>query len=278
MRAKKHLGQNWLVDERYAERIVDAVDPLPSDLVVEIGPGPGALTDLLVPRAGHTLAVELDERMIEPLRERHPADRLTLLRADVLEVDLASLIRETLAARPELERARVVANLPYYISSPVVARVVRARESVTDVTVMLQREVVDRLTASPGGKDYGSLTVLVATYFAARRLFDVPPGAFRPAPKVVSSVVRLTRLERPAVDVDDEDRFLGVVRAAFARRRKTLENNMKAVGLAGAAAAAGLDPTRRAETLSLQEFAALARAAPRAIVHGWSKGEIDNCE
>lgn len=258
MRARKHLGQNWLVDRRYAERIVDAVAPTSSDLVVEIGPGPGALTDLIVPRAGHTLAVELDPRMREPLEARHAPDRLTVVEADVLELDLGGVIRETLAARPGLDRVRVAANLPYYISSPVVARLIAHRGAIADATLMLQREVVERLTASPGGKEYGSLTVFVATYCEAKRLFDVPPGAFRPAPKVTSSVVRLAMRAEPAVTVSDERRYLEIVRVAFAQRRKTLANNLAAAGRRGLAEAAGIDPRRRAETLTLPEFAALA--------------------
>jgi 16S rRNA (adenine1518-N6/adenine1519-N6)-dimethyltransferase len=260
VKAKKHLGQNWLVDKRYAERIVDAVAPTSRDLVVEIGPGPGALTDLFVPRAGHTLAIELDPRMREPLEARFAPDRFTLVEADVLELDLAATIEDAIAAHPGLERARVAANLPYYISSPVVAHLIAHRRAIADATVMLQREVVERMTAAPGGKEYSSLTVFVATYCEATRLFDVPPGAFRPVPKVTSSVVRLGMRAEPAVDVPDERLFFGIVRAAFAQRRKTLGNNLAAAGRAGLAERAGIDPRRRAETLSIEEFAAIARA------------------
>jgi 16S rRNA (adenine1518-N6/adenine1519-N6)-dimethyltransferase len=261
MRAKKHLGQNWLVDRRYAERIVDAVAPEPTDLIVEIGPGPGALTDLIVPRAGHTLAIELDPRMREPLVARHPPERLTVVEADVLTLDLEAHVAGVLAAHPQLRRVRVAANLPYYISSPVIAMLIENRAAIADATLMLQKEVVERLTAAPGGKEYGALTVFVATYCEARRLFDVPPGAFRPRPQVVSSVVRLVMRPRPAVDVADEAIYLRLVRASFAQRRKTLENNLAAAGWKGLAEAAGVDPRRRAETLSLDEFAALARVA-----------------
>ncbi len=261
MRAKKSLGQNWLIDRRYAERIVDAISPELTDLVVEIGPGPGALTDLIVPRSGHTLAIELDHRMREPLETRHGRDRLTVVEANALDVDISKLVAETRAVRPEIERVRVAANLPYYISTPVVAHVIAHRGVVFDATLMLQREVVERLTASSGGKDYGSLTVFVATYCRAERLFDVPAGAFRPAPKVTSSVVRLLMRDHPAVTVRDEDLYFRIVRAAFAQRRKTLENNLSAAGWRDIAASAGIDPRRRAETLELEEFAALAEAA-----------------
>jgi len=261
MRAKKELGQNWLTDAQYARRIVDAVAPSPEDLVVEIGPGPGALTDLMVPLARHTIAIELDRRMIEPLRARHDADRLTVVEADVLEVDLHALVESARVMRPGLGRAHVIANLPYYISSPVLVRLVEARRAFADAAIMLQREVVDRITASPGGKEYGTLSVLVATYCRAKRLFDVPPGAFRPMPSVVSSVVRLEFLAEPAVIVPDERLYFTLVRGAFAQRRKTLENNLRALGFKGLAEEAGVAPTRRAETLSLEEFAALARGA-----------------
>lgn len=260
MRARKHLGQNWLADPRYAERIVDAVDPGPMDLVIEIGPGPGALTDLIVPRAGHTIAIELDSRMREPLESRHGRDRLTVVEADVLETDLTGLIARAREAHPSIERVRVAANLPYYISSPVLLYLIEHRSVLFDATLMLQKEVVERLVASPGGKDYGSLTVFVAMYATARRLFDVPPGAFRPAPKVTSSVISLRFFEQPAEDVPDLSAFNRIVRAAFAQRRKTLGNCLAAGGFGGLAELAGIDPRRRAETLPLADFAALARA------------------
>jgi 16S rRNA (adenine1518-N6/adenine1519-N6)-dimethyltransferase len=260
VRARKHLGQNWLADPRYADRIVEAVDPLSTDLVLEIGPGPGALTDRLVPRASHTIAIELDPRMREPLEARHERDRLTVIEADVLETDLTELVANARAAHPTVERVRVAANLPYYISSAVLVHLIEHRSAFFDATLMLQKEVVERLVAPPGGKDYGSLTVFVAMYAEARRLFDVPPGAFRPAPKVTSSVIALRFRDRPAEEVPDESAFNRIVRAAFAQRRKTLGNCLAAGGFAGLAERAGIDPRRRAETLALAEFAALARA------------------
>ena len=259
MRARKHLGQNWLADPRYADRIVDAVDPRATDLVIEIGPGPGALTDRIVPRAGHTIAIELDPRMREPLEARHERDRLAIIEADVLETDLTKLIADACAFRPSIERVRVAANLPYYISSAVLVHLIEHRGALFDATLMLQKEVVERLVARPGGKDYGSLTVFVAMYAEASRLFDVPPGAFRPAPKVTSSVIALRFRDRPAEDVPDAALFNRIVRAAFAQRRKTLGNCLAAGGFGGLAERAGIDPRRRAETLHLSEFAALAR-------------------
>lgn len=260
MRAKKNLGQNWLADSSYADRIVDAVDPQSTDLIIEIGPGPGALTDRIVPRAGRTLAIELDPRMREPLEARHGRDRLTVLEADVLETDLSALAAGILAEDPRLNRVRVAANLPYYISSAVLVHLIEHRSSLFDATLMLQKEVVARLVAAPGGKEYGSLTVFVGMYAQARRLFDVPPGAFQPAPKVTSSVITLLFRQSPAVDVADERVFNRIVRASFAQRRKTLGNCLAAGGFRGLAEVAGIDPRRRAETLSLTEFACLARS------------------
>ncbi len=261
MRAKKHLGQNWLADSSYAQRIVDAVDPRPTDLVVEIGPGPGSLTDRIVPRAGHTLAIELDPRMRGPLEARHPKDRLTVLEADVLETDLTSIVAGVRATRPDLTRVRVAANLPYYISSAVLIHLITHRGSFHDAHLMLQKEVVARLVARPGGKEYGSLTVFIQMYAEARRLFDVPPGAFQPAPKVISSVIALGFRDSPVEQVGDEARFNRIVRAAFAQRRKTLGNCLAAGGFRGLAETAGIDPRRRAETLSLAEFAQLERGS-----------------
>lgn len=261
MRARKRLGQNWLVDASYARRIVDAAGLRASDLVIEIGPGPGALTDLLVERSGHVAAIELDPRMRGPLEHRHDAARLTVIEGDVLETDIRLLASSVRSSRPCLTRTLVVANLPYNISSAVLAQLIEARGSLAGAVLMLQREVVERITAQAGGRDYGALTVLVQMHSEATRLFDVPPGAFRPAPKVVSSVVRLSMRERPAVAVPDESVFFSIVRGAFAHRRKTLENNLSAIGFAGLAAEAGIDPRRRAETLSLAEFAALAGTA-----------------
>ena len=262
MRARKHLGQNWLADPRYAERIVDAVDLRLTDLVIEIGPGPGALTDRIVPRAGHTIAIELDSRMRGPLEARHGRDRLTVIDADVLETDLSAVVSQARVAHPGLDRVRVAANLPYYISSAVLVHLIEHRAGLFDATLMLQKEVVERLVAKPGGKDYGSLTVFVAMFAEAKRLFDVPPGAFRPAPKVTSSVMTVRFRERPAEEVPDEGVFGRIVRAAFAQRRKTLGNCLAAGGFGGLADQAGIDSRRRAETLSVSEFAMLARAVP----------------
>ncbi|HWP44917.1 MAG TPA: 16S rRNA (adenine(1518)-N(6)/adenine(1519)-N(6))-dimethyltransferase RsmA [Blastocatellia bacterium] len=273
IKPKKHLGQNFLVDGRIIRRIVDAVSPRPEDAIVEIGPGEGSLTVPLVERAGLVVALEIDRRLVEHLRERIQKENFLLIEADALQIDWSDLLGQAVESlkrlRPQTDpHVRVVANLPYYISTPVIEKLIKAGRPIEDMTLMLQKEVVERITSRPGSKEYGYLSVLVHLYSKATRLFDVPPSAFRPAPKVWSSIVRLEVRRRPAIDVDDEERFLAVVRAAFAQRRKTVANNLKAA--AGALAIdreieavfdrAGIDPRRRTETLSLDEFAELYRA------------------
>jgi 16S rRNA (adenine1518-N6/adenine1519-N6)-dimethyltransferase len=272
IKAKKSLGQNFLTDARVSRRIVDAVSPQSSDVILEIGPGTGALTRLLIERGGQVSAVEIDPRLAGELRRSIASEKLSVIEADALTVDWDQVVSsgiESLRARggAEQPRVRVVANLPYYISTPILERLIRLRSSIFDLTLMLQNEVVERITSGPGGKEYGYLSVRVQYHCIAGKLFEVPPSAFRPAPKVQSAIVRLVMRDRPAVDVGDEAGFLAVVRAAFAQRRKTILNNLKAA-LSGPSLArpietalelAGIDSKRRAETLSLDEYAALYR-------------------
>ena len=270
IKAKKSLGQNFLADSRVASRIVEAVSPISSDLIIEIGPGTGALTRMLLKRGGHVAAIEIDARLIEELRRSGIATDLTLIQADALEINWPDMV-ETLLARNAgtdmIRRVRVVANLPYYISTPIIERLMRTAR-LFDMTVMLQSEVVDRIASAPGSKEYGYLSVLVQYFCTVTRLFDVPPSAFKPPPKVWSSVVRLVVREHPPVDVDDADRFFALVRDSFAQRRKTIANNLKASALiAGrpgsvelALERAEIESRRRAETFSIEEFGSLYRA------------------
>jgi 16S rRNA (adenine1518-N6/adenine1519-N6)-dimethyltransferase len=271
IKPKKSLGQNFLVDPSVAERIVKAVSPSASDLIIEIGPGTGALTRLLAENAGHVIAIELDSRLIEALRTSHDPKKLTLIEQDALAVDWNQLAMKARVfgqqARPGPENARrlrIVANLPYYISTAIIERLLTVRTEIHDLTLMLQKEVVDRITSPPGSRDYGYLSVLVQYHAVASKLFDVAPEAFNPPPKVTSSVVRLTVRSEAPVAVDDEEKFFALVRAAFAQRRKTLQNNLKVVparafprGPREALMKAGIEGGRRAETLSLDEFARL---------------------
>jgi 16S rRNA (adenine1518-N6/adenine1519-N6)-dimethyltransferase len=250
--ARKRYGQNFLADPHYVKRIVDAIGPVPGERVVEIGPGLGALTDALIARAGAITAIEIDRDLAARLRERYSAAQLTLVVGDALEVDFASLGSDL----------RVVGNLPYNISSPILFRLAAQAHALRDLTVMLQKEVVARMAADPGTPEYGRLTVALGATFDVQRLFLVPPGAFRPPPKVESAVARLVPLRERAPAIADRARFDAIVAAAFSQRRKTLRNAVAALVDAGQFAAAGIDPQRRGETLSVAEFVALA-GAPR---------------
>ncbi len=262
MRPKRRFGQNFLTGTHYPERIVERVAPLPGEEILEIGPGEGALTGLLLARGARVTAIEIDADLLPRLESRFGGNpRFRLRRADALTVDFCALF-------PAETRVRVVANLPYYISTPLVQRLIDHRGCISEMTLMLQREVVERMTAPPGGKEYGYLSVLTQFYCEAERLFEVPPGAFRPAPKVTSSVVRLRLRPAPAVAVAEEAGFLTVCQSLFAQRRKTIFNNLRAsqhrlgvqheTEIAALLAQAGIDGRRRAETLSLAELADLA--------------------
>jgi len=254
---RRALGQHFLRDARIARAIVDLVAPTPADLAVEIGPGEGALTGELARRAGRVLALEVDRVLIERLRRRLPA-------VEVLEADARSWEYGALA-RPAGGRVLVVGNLPYSVGKPILQSLVEARTAIDEMALMLQLEVAERVAAIPGSKAYGSLSVLTQLYCDVRIPLRVPPGAFRPPPKVESAVLYLRPLASPRVDLENAPRFHAVVRAAFGQRRKTLANALAAglgVSVAAAreaAASAGVDPGRRAETLEIYEFAAVAR-------------------
>jgi len=260
---KRSLGQNFLVGSHYPRRIVDSVAPQAGETIIEIGPGQGALTGLLVESGARVIAIELDADLIPHLSQSFSGrENFRLVEADALRVDYCELIAPDTSAR-------VVANLPYYISTPIMQRLIAQRRCLSEMTLMLQREVVERITAPPGGKEYGFLSVLAQFYCEVEKLFDVPPGAFRPAPKIHSSVLRLRARELTA-PVKDEALLIELTKVLFAQRRKTILNNLRAgwgrLGLPGASgitgplSASGLDPKRRAETLSIEEIARLADA------------------
>jgi len=255
-RAKKRLGQHFL-EPAWAEKVVAALDPQPADRFLEIGPGPGALTLRLAARVAQLTAVDVDAALIEMLRPQVPGN-VTLVHADFLDVDIASLPIE----RP----FRVAGNLPYNISSPILFALIRAHRTfggLIDATLMLQREVAERLYAQPGSGDYGVLSILVQLHADVRRVLALPPGAFRPAPKVHSAVVSL-RFRPPAVSLIDERGFESLVRTIFTQRRKTLLNALRPFATERnrdprrALEDAGIDPSRRPETLQLEELAQLA--------------------
>ena len=256
MRAKKRYGQHFLQGV-WADRLVEAIAPKHGDHFVEIGPGPGALTLRLAPRVGSLIAVEVDDEMVAALRPQVPSN-VRLIHADVLKTDLAALIdgRDT----------RFAGNLPYNVSSPILFRLLdlhRRTGRVRDASFMLQREVAERLESGPGSKDYGILSILFQLHADIRRVLTLPPGAFRPAPRVHSAVVSLSFRE-PAVAIRDEAVLESMVRSMFTQRRKTLTNALgpfavnRGLTPTVALTAAGIDGRRRAETLQLSELARLA--------------------
>jgi 16S rRNA (adenine1518-N6/adenine1519-N6)-dimethyltransferase len=246
--ARKRFGQNFLADRHYVQRIVDAIDPRPGDNLVEIGPGLAALTGDLIARAGRIAAVEIDRDLAARLRAQFTPAQLALHEADALVFDFATL-------GPQL---RVVGNLPYNISSPLLFHLAALDDALRDLHVMLQKEVVARMTAKPGTADYGRLTVMLQAKFRIVRLFVVPPGAFRPAPKVESALARLVPLHAAKPAIADEVLFARVVASAFMQRRKTLRNALAKLADVDVLAAAGIDPAARGETLAVDDFVRLA--------------------
>ena len=251
---RKRFGQNFLRDQAVIGRIVDAINPHAGEPVIEIGPGQGAMTLPLLRRLGQMQAVELDRDLIGPLSSMaEPVGKLTIISADALTVDFASLART--AGQP----LRVVGNLPYNISTPLIFHLLSFVEHIKDMHFMLQKEVVDRMASGPGSKVYGRLSVMTQAQAQVSSLFKVPPQAFWPAPKVDSAIVRL--IPHPEQLPADQLAALDqITRLAFSARRKTLANGLTSVLSALQIAAGGIDPKQRAEKLSQAEFQALARA------------------
>lgn len=247
-RAKKALGQHFLTDAHYIRRIVEAIAPRPEDRMVEIGPGPGALTRPLLAVLPHLDVVEVDRDMVARLVAGFPSERLSVHGVDALTFDFGALGSDL----------RVVGNLPYNISSPLLFYLAEFSTGIRDMTFMLQKEVVDRMAAAPDTPDYGRLSVMLQARFRVVKLFTVPPGAFTPPPKVDSAIVRLTPLPAEALLYRDHKILAEVVGRAFGQRRKTLRNTLKGLVQVEDFAALGIDPARRGETLSVAEFAALA--------------------
>jgi 16S rRNA (adenine1518-N6/adenine1519-N6)-dimethyltransferase len=261
MPIRKRFGQHFL-EPAWVRKLVELIDPQPSDAFLEIGPGRGALTLPLAAAAGRLVAVEIDRDLAAELGPRLPPNA-RLINANVLTADLTAILNHELAGA---ERVRVAGNLPYNVAVPILLKLVLLRRTfggLTDATVMLQQEVANRIVAPPGTKDYGVLTILLRVHTEATRLLVLPPGAFRPAPKVTSAVVRLA-FHPPRVTLQDERGFETLVRTLFTRRRKTVLNALRLltdpVGLSAAdvLAKVGVDSRRRPETLEVTELAALA--------------------
>lgn len=253
MRAKKSLGQNFLHNEAVIGAIVKSLGLTPEDLVLEVGPGRGALTDQLLQTNANVLAIEIDRNLVPALRVQfHFQENFEVIEADILEADLNSILSSRTA-----DKVKFVGNLPYYISTAILQKLILDRHLFSRVVVMLQREVADRITAVAGSSDRGFLTVLVESAFSVERVIDVPPTAFEPRPKVWSSVVSMT--PKPT-NPGDTDGFRALVSAAFEQKRKTIFNNLKRKFSDAAASLgdAGIDPLCRAETLTNDEWIGLA--------------------
>ena len=255
----KSLGQNFLVDDSVLEDIIEGAEISPEDHVIEIGPGVGTLTAELLKKAKRVTSLELDSSLIpillEELKDR---DNFTLINKDALKVDFKELTNEG-------EKVKVVANLPYYVTTPIIAKLLNEGVNFESLTIMIQKEVAERINASPGNKDYGALSLLVQYYCDTKIVRRVSPASFIPRPKVDSIVIKLHKLPKARVELKDETIFFKVIRDSFNMRRKTLSNALKNVGLSKEALdeafkEANIDSRRRGETLSIEEFAALANS------------------
>ena len=266
MPAKSKLGQNFLRDMQAIERIVAALGDLTDRTVVEIGPGLGAITDLLAARARHLVAIELDRDLAIRLRAKLPPERVSVVEQDVLDFDFAAALAQFGRAG---ERLIVVGNLPYYITSPILTKLATSHDVLDTAVLMVQREVAERVTAQAGSRDFGALSIATQAYGPVARLFTLPPSSFSPPPEVHSTVFRWRFAPRFAELGVQEESFLRLVRLAFAQKRKTLANNLRAAGflqvdIAGALEQANIPPQARAEALSIDSFAALWKILPQA--------------
>lgn len=253
----KSLGQNFLVDDSVPKDIVLGAEVDENDLVIEIGPGVGTLTAQLLNKAKKVVAIELDNDLIPILTEEMGSNpKFTLIHNDALKVNFNEIIGEE-------KSVKLVANLPYYVTTPIIVKLLKEKYNFKSLTIMIQKEVAERMDAEPGNKDYGSLSLLVQYYCNTKIIRKVPPQCFIPRPKVDSIVIRLDRLDEPKVKVENEKLFFEVIRSSFNMRRKTLWNGVKNIGLSKeklelAFKEAGIDPKRRGETLTIEEFAVLS--------------------
>lgn len=258
LHASRRLGQNFLISPAVVRGVVDAAEIASGDHVLEIGPGIGTLTQGLLEAGAEVTAVELDKKLPAVLAETlRGYEHLTVVQGDILKTDIAALMGG--------EPFKVAANLPYYITTPILLALLEQKLPITRIVTMVQKEVAERMTAPPGGKDYGALSVAVQYHTEPEIVLDVPPNCFLPAPEVDSAVIVCVVRKTPAVAVKDETLFFRVVKAAFGQRRKTIANALKTLGVSreridGALSAAGVATERRGETMSLAEFAAVTDA------------------
>lgn len=268
--ANKKLGQNFLIDDGVINDIVEASNINDKDLVIEIGPGLGTLTSKLLEKAGKVIAIELDKKMITILEDRFKLyDNFMLLNEDILKVDLKKLINDNIS---NLQNVKIVANLPYYITTPIIMKLLEDRLNIDSITVMVQKEVADRITASPGDKLSGAITYSVDYYSKAEKVVFVDKSSFIPSPEVDSEVIRLTIRKNPEVELLDEETFFKIIKASFMQRRKTLINGLMNSGIINdkkkikeILEEIGLDENVRGEKLTIKEFADLANSVYKSI-------------
>lgn len=262
-RFQKRYGQNFLIDSHILEKIIEAAEITKEDMVLEIGPGIGTMTQYLAEHAREVVAVEIDKTLIPILEDTLSAyDNVTVINEDILKVDMEALAREKNGNRP----IKVVANLPYYITTPIIMGLFESHTPLASITIMVQKEVADRMQAGPGTKDYGALSLAVQYYAKPEIMMNVSPGCFIPKPNVGSAVIRLTRYEQNPVQVKDEDFLFSLIRAAFGQRRKTLVNSLTNASFLSvskeeilrALSEMGVSETVRGEALTLEEFAKLS--------------------
>lgn len=263
---KKFLGQNFLTDPNIARKIVDVMSVSTDDVVVEIGPGKGVLTGLLLPRVRHLIAVEIDQRAVEYLQARfHQHKSLTILNADILDIGLEQLSEQ------HGSQLRIIGNIPYYITTPILFHLIDHRHVIKDVQMMMQREVAQRLTAGPGSKQYGILSVTCQYVGTPTILFSVSPNAFFPKPRVDSAVLRLTFFPQLATESEEEFVLRQIVRGTFGKRRKTLRNGLKALGINETILnICGFNLDLRPEVLTVADYISLARSLMSSGVSGYS--------
>ena len=260
---QKKFGQNFLIDERVLEKIISAAEVNKDDFVLEIGPGIGTMTQYLAENAREVMAVEIDKNLIPILSDTLSAyDNVSILNADILKVDIAKIVEEKNGGKP----VKVVANLPYYITTPIIMGLFESHVPIDSITVMVQKEVADRMQSGPGTKDYGALSLAVQYYAEPYVVANVPPNCFIPRPNVGSAVIRLTRYQEPPVQVKDPKLMFKLIRASFNQRRKTLQNGLNnspeisfsKEEITKAIESLGVSPSVRGEALSLEQFAQLA--------------------
>ncbi len=260
--ANKKLGQNFLIDDNVLRTIVESAEISKEDLVIEIGPGLGTLTKYLLEEAGKVVAIELDDRMIKILKERFFLyHNFEIINQDVLKVDLNELIKQE-KQKGEIKNVKIVANLPYYITTPIIMRLLEEKLDIESITVMIQKEVADRLTAIPGGRDSGAITYTVYYYAEAKEVLTVPNDSFIPEPEVTSEVINLNIRKEPVIKIENEELLFKVIKLAFSQRRKTLvnaltsgdlfENKEQVIKMLNEI---GIDERARGENLTIEQYA-----------------------